>query len=287
MLHWISTYPEHLILNYVRCNIHVNIWWGKLGRRVWIKWMYAGERICSTAVGRRNIMQRTGRCQCWNNIDVCYGRLPEWHACVRNLVYIFWRVCLYYGWNIPKSIRVSKSIRRQLLSIVGHYRRKLYIWHIDGVSDSRFCGCNGHRHFYMVYCWNNISSGLWRISDNAVKLMPCKNCPCPDACLQWPMFCEWADHKDTDRYAHICARSSIGLVPESHLSFRQRIKTFRVAMERWARAGFRVASWREYRRRRAICLPCEFYQGGFCKACGCAGIAKPFLATEKCPKGKW
>lgn len=39
--------------------------------------------------------------------------------------------------------------------------------------------------------------------------MSCQGCPCPEKCLQWPIFCEWVANGETVRFAHICLRSSI------------------------------------------------------------------------------
>ncbi len=39
----------------------------------------------------------------------------------------------------------------------------------------------------------------------------------------------------------------------------------------------------------AICKGCEFWNKaqGRCGVCGCVGAWKSWLATERCPKGKW
>src|SRR5208283_2260021 len=51
--------------------------------------------------------------------------------------------------------------------------------------------------------------------------MICPNCPCPDECLQWPVFCEWAAKNPSiqSEIRHICARSrSDGEVPPTYPS---------------------------------------------------------------------
>jgi hypothetical protein len=69
---------------------------------------------------------------------------------------------------------------------------------------------------------------------------------------------------------------------------------FSSALARWSAAGFPVVSREIYDDRAAICAPCEFWDGaarlglGKCrhKKCGCTKM-KRWLATEKCPLGKW
>lgn len=43
--------------------------------------------------------------------------------------------------------------------------------------------------------------------------MSCPACPCPDSCLAWPAFCEWAAAGDPVHLAHIRARSAAGPAP--------------------------------------------------------------------------
>jgi hypothetical protein len=38
---------------------------------------------------------------------------------------------------------------------------------------------------------------------------PCPDCPCPGACLRWPVFCRWAAAGDPVLRAHIAARSGV------------------------------------------------------------------------------
>ena len=69
---------------------------------------------------------------------------------------------------------------------------------------------------------------------------------------------------------------------------------FAGAMSRWAADGFAVLDRAGYDARATVCDACEFWDGaarlglGKCKApgCGCTGM-KRWLATEKCPLGKW
>jgi hypothetical protein len=66
-------------------------------------------------------------------------------------------------------------------------------------------------------------------------------------------------------------------------------KTAMRAAVRWARSGFRIVSWRERQRRMEICKACPLFDAARirCTVCGCSGLAKPWLATEVCPKGYW
>lgn len=68
---------------------------------------------------------------------------------------------------------------------------------------------------------------------------------------------------------------------------------FTRAMVRWATDGFRVVATEKYQARRNICEGCQYWRGegtepgtGRCGKCGCSGL-KLFLATERCPDGKW
>ena len=69
---------------------------------------------------------------------------------------------------------------------------------------------------------------------------------------------------------------------------------FASAVARWAAAGFQVASREAYDGRTAACAACEFWDGsarlglGKCahKKCGCTRF-KRWLASERCPLGKW
>ena len=69
---------------------------------------------------------------------------------------------------------------------------------------------------------------------------------------------------------------------------------FATATARWASGGFPVVGEAAYASRSAVCEGCEFWDGaarlglGKCKhaKCGCTRF-KRWLATEKCPMGKW
>ena len=69
---------------------------------------------------------------------------------------------------------------------------------------------------------------------------------------------------------------------------------FSSALARWSAAGFPVTSRLTYEARATVCEPCEFWDAtarlglGKClhKKCGCTKM-KRWLATEKCPVGKW
>lgn len=44
--------------------------------------------------------------------------------------------------------------------------------------------------------------------------MSCPDCPCPELCLGWDIFCTWAKEGDPDRLAHIRNRSRLAREPE-------------------------------------------------------------------------
>lgn len=74
----------------------------------------------------------------------------------------------------------------------------------------------------------------------------------------------------------------------------QMAENFVGAVSQWSKAGFPVVSEEVWRARAAVCEGCEYWDGaarfglGKCrhKKCGCTRF-KRFLATEKCPLGKW
>ncbi len=57
----------------------------------------------------------------------------------------------------------------------------------------------------------------------------------------------------------------------------------------WLRAGLPITPAAERMRRRAICQGCPHFdaEARRCRACGCFGSVKPWLATATCPQGKW
>jgi hypothetical protein len=133
--------------------------------------------------------------------------------------------------------------------------------------------------------------------------MACERCPCPETCLAWPIFCEWAKAVPPDpaRLDHIRLRSGLGaepipdtLPPAYPPPARQAANLAGAAARAVAAAvkGERVLAPADLvAARRALCLPCEHNgeraTGGIrCTKCGCGG-AKLHLATESCPAGKW
>lgn len=77
-------------------------------------------------------------------------------------------------------------------------------------------------------------------------------------------------------------------------SLNEMASNFMAATLRWVSAGLPVVQQEIYDSRMNICGNCEFWDSnarlglGKCKAlgCGCTKL-KQWLATEKCPKGKW
>lgn len=74
---------------------------------------------------------------------------------------------------------------------------------------------------------------------------------------------------------------------------REMAGRFARAMMDWARGGFKVVERGRYQARKDICEGCQYWRGdgamigtGRCGKCGCSGL-KLFLATERCPDGKW
>jgi hypothetical protein len=65
---------------------------------------------------------------------------------------------------------------------------------------------------------------------------------------------------------------------------------FTKATARWIKAGLPVATKAETKARKAICLICEHHRPDAtflkCAKCGCSKV-KLWLATERCPIGKW
>jgi hypothetical protein len=66
------------------------------------------------------------------------------------------------------------------------------------------------------------------------------------------------------------------------------------SLARWARNGFPVATEKQINKRKMECLNCPYWDGkarnglGKCmhQKCGCT-MVKWWIATEKCPDGKW
>lgn len=59
------------------------------------------------------------------------------------------------------------------------------------------------------------------------------------------------------------------------------------AVARWTAAGFPVAPRDVMIEREATCGDCDEMLNGRCKLCGCDCLKKAWLATERCPAGKW
>lgn len=71
---------------------------------------------------------------------------------------------------------------------------------------------------------------------------------------------------------------------------------FLKSMWRWAREGFPMVKESVFEDRKKLCLSCPYWKGfkeigvGTCSKCGCAVgkvTVKLYMATEKCPEGKW
>jgi len=69
---------------------------------------------------------------------------------------------------------------------------------------------------------------------------------------------------------------------------------FSSAVSKWIKAGFPVVPKEQFDARSAVCASCEFWDNqarmglGKCthKRCGCTKM-KRWIATERCPIGKW
>lgn len=63
------------------------------------------------------------------------------------------------------------------------------------------------------------------------------------------------------------------------------------SLGRWARSGFRLARPIVRARRKAICRGnrCGQYDAAAdrCRVCGCSTALKPYLNSERCPRGHW
>ena len=69
-------------------------------------------------------------------------------------------------------------------------------------------------------------------------------------------------------------------------------RNFTKAVAGWAGAGFPMVSEKEFQKRAEICAACPHWNDaarhgmGSCDLCGCSR-AKLFMATQRCPIGKW
>jgi hypothetical protein len=76
--------------------------------------------------------------------------------------------------------------------------------------------------------------------------------------------------------------------------FSEMSRNFSAAIARWAKSGFSVASRTQVKDRQQTCESCRLWDGsarsgwGKCRhtKCGCTMI-KWWLASERCPDGKW
>lgn len=71
-----------------------------------------------------------------------------------------------------------------------------------------------------------------------------------------------------------------------HIGLSALIKNFATAIARWAARGFPVVSKDQFDQRLNVCRGCDQWTGLTCRKCGCTGL-KHWLATERCPLGKW
>jgi len=78
-------------------------------------------------------------------------------------------------------------------------------------------------------------------------------------------------------------------------NFFNRAYRYTRALSRWIKAGRPVRSEEEIKRIfETCCKPCEAYEGGTCRYCGCqvnfakaSMLNKIAMATEDCPLKKW
>ena len=76
------------------------------------------------------------------------------------------------------------------------------------------------------------------------------------------------------------------------MTLREMASNFASAISEWIANGAPVVSKAQYKERASQCLECEFWDPeafagkGKCLRCGCSGV-KLYLATSKCPEGKW
>jgi hypothetical protein len=106
-------------------------------------------------------------------------------------------------------------------------------------------------------------------------------------------------------HAQVCAREAeaycsewgTGTAPaaDPHIPISQLAVNFTTEMLRFAKGGFKIVSEAEFRRRLAVCRSktCGYRfdenangGAGKCTKCGCTKL-KHWLATSRCPVGKW
>ena len=101
--------------------------------------------------------------------------------------------------------------------------------------------------------------------------------------------------RDED-YRHLMEkyRGTTGAKPPEEPTASELVGNFSSAVAKWAVAGFPVVEQDVFDARSAACESCEFWDGqarlglGKCthRKCGCTRM-KRWLATERCPIGKW
>lgn len=71
-----------------------------------------------------------------------------------------------------------------------------------------------------------------------------------------------------------------------HVGLAELIANFTKAIVKWMAAGLPVVSKPQFDQRLNTCGTCPEWTGLTCLKCGCTGL-KHWLATERCPLGKW
>ncbi len=127
--------------------------------------------------------------------------------------------------------------------------------------------------------------------------MSCPNCPCPEICLGWQVFCEWAAKQPPEptEISHICGRSRLERSPEYPSLFQQATnaaKAVGAVVASAVRGEAVTVPQEEQDRRLAICHVCvEWFdpsqQRCRHKDCGCFMNFKTRLGAMHCPIGKW
>lgn len=102
------------------------------------------------------------------------------------------------------------------------------------------------------------------------------------------------EHRFVDANNMVNIADIRGIAPEP-IPLAELARNGLTAASRWAVAGFPLASLTVFSERAKACSECLDSQGvpvwssegiGHCRACGCTGL-KRYLATERCPAGKW
>jgi hypothetical protein len=126
--------------------------------------------------------------------------------------------------------------------------------------------------------------------------MSCEKCPCPDVCLGWKGFCEWAAKTPPDpvEIKTICNRSRSGPaapahMPPAHVQIGNAVSAAGRAVSRLLHREPITVSPEEHERRMTLCRACDQYHDGRCLRCGCVVALKAKLESEagQCPLKKW